>query len=58
MLVFIGRSRFRAPGSPIGAGSAVTTLHDSEGWYAARVLVELYRYDRAHNQVKPPTCRR
>ncbi len=34
-------------------GSAVTTLHDSEGWYAARVLVELYRYDRAHNQVKP-----
>ena len=34
-------------------GTAVTTLHDSEGWYAARVLVELYRYDRAHNQVKP-----
>jgi hypothetical protein len=34
-------------------GPAVTTLHDSEGWYAARVLVELYRYDRAHNQVKP-----
>ncbi len=26
-------------------GSNVTTLHNSEGWYAARVLVELYRYD-------------
>ncbi len=26
-------------------GGAVTTLHNSEGWYAARVLVELYRYD-------------
>jgi len=24
-------------------GAAVTTLHESEGWYAARVLVELYR---------------
>ncbi len=34
-------------------GPAVTTLHNSEGWYPARVLVELYRYDRAHNQVKP-----
>lgn len=27
-------------------GTNVTTLHNSEGWYAARVLVELYRYDR------------
>jgi hypothetical protein len=26
-------------------GTNVTTLHNSEGWYAARVLVELYRYD-------------
>ncbi len=26
-------------------GTNVTTLHDSEGWYAARVLVEIYRYD-------------
>lgn len=34
-------------------GAGVTTLHESEGWYAARVLVELYRYDRAHNQVRP-----
>jgi len=34
-------------------GSAVTTLHNSEGWYAARVLVELYRYDRNHGQVRP-----
>lgn len=33
-------------------GAGVTTLHDSEGWFAARVLVELYRYDRAHNQVR------
>lgn len=34
-------------------GTNVTTLHDTEGWYAARVLVELYRYDRLHNQVRP-----
>jgi hypothetical protein len=34
-------------------GPAVTTLHNSEGWYAARVLVELYRYDRNHGQAKP-----
>jgi hypothetical protein len=27
-------------------GAPVTTMHNSEGWYAARVLVELYRYDR------------
>lgn len=26
-------------------GTNVTSLHNSEGWYAARVLVELYRYD-------------
>ena len=26
-------------------GTNVTTLHNSEGWYAARVLVEFYRYD-------------
>ncbi len=30
---------------PNWGGSNVTTLHESEGWFAARVLVELYRYD-------------
>lgn len=34
-------------------GAPVTTLHNSEGWYPARVLVELYRYDRNRGQVKP-----
>ncbi len=34
-------------------GAPVTTLHNSEGWYAARVLVELYRYDRNRGQVRP-----
>ncbi len=34
-------------------GAPVTTLHNSEGWYPARVLVELYRYDRDHGQVRP-----
>ncbi len=34
-------------------GDAVTTLHNTEGWYAARVLVELYRYDRGRGQAKP-----
>ncbi|HWX21127.1 MAG TPA: hypothetical protein VN578_14600 [Candidatus Binatia bacterium] len=34
-------------------GPAVTTLHNSEGWFPARVLVELYRYDRTNNQVRP-----
>ena len=33
-------------------GPGVTTLHDSEGWYAARVLVELYRFDRNHGLAK------
>jgi len=33
-------------------GAGVTTLHESDGWYAARVLVELYRYDRAQGQVR------
>jgi hypothetical protein len=32
-------------------GAPVTTLHNSEGWYPARVLVELYRYDQKHGQV-------
>ncbi len=31
--------------NPNWGGTNVTTLHNSEGWYAARVLVELYRYD-------------
>ncbi len=34
-------------------GPAVTTLHNSEGWYPARVLVELYRYDRSRGSVRP-----
>lgn len=34
-------------------GAPVTTLHNSEGWFPARVLVELYRYDRNHGQVRP-----
>ncbi len=34
-------------------GAPVTTLHDTEGWYAARVLVELYRYDRTLSQARP-----
>ena len=33
-------------------GASVTTLHNTEGWYAARVLVELYRYDRGLAQAK------
>ena len=33
-------------------GTAVTTLNNSEAWYAARVLVELYRYDRGLGQAK------
>jgi len=34
--------------NPNWGGTNVTTLHNSEGWYAARVLVELYRYDLKH----------
>jgi hypothetical protein len=30
---------------PNWGGTNVTSLHNSEGWFAARVLVELYRYD-------------
>ncbi|HVV72954.1 MAG TPA: hypothetical protein VHI52_15875, partial [Verrucomicrobiae bacterium] len=30
---------------PTWGGTNVTTLHNSEGWYVARVLVEMYRYD-------------
>jgi len=33
---------------PNWGGTNVTTLHNSEGWYIARVLVELYRYDLRH----------
>ena len=35
-------------------GAAVTTLHNTDGWYAARTLVELYRYDRGLGQAKAP----
>jgi len=38
---------------PDWGGAGVTTLHESEGWYTARVLVELYRYDRGIGQAKP-----
>lgn len=38
---------------PDWGGAPVTTLHNADAWYPARVLVELYRYDRARNQVKP-----
>ena len=38
-------------------GPPVTTLHNSDAWYAARVLVELYRYDRARNRAKPEYLR-
>lgn len=27
-------------------GTNVTTVHNSEGWYVARVMVEIYRHDR------------
>jgi hypothetical protein len=33
-------------------GPAVTTLHNSDSWYPSRVLVELYRYDRARGHVQ------
>ncbi|HTL17467.1 MAG TPA: hypothetical protein VL793_09530 [Patescibacteria group bacterium] len=33
-------------------GAPVTTVHNSDGWYPARVLVELYRYDRKLGQVR------
>ena len=42
---------------PNWGGPPVTTLHNSDAWYAARVLVELYRYDRARNQAKPEYLR-
>jgi len=31
-------------------GPPVTTMHNSDAWYPARVLVELYRYDRDRGQ--------
>ncbi|MGA2498280.1 MAG: hypothetical protein ABSH20_11100 [Tepidisphaeraceae bacterium] len=34
-------------------GPPVTTLHNTDAWYPARVLIELYRYDRARGQAKP-----
>jgi hypothetical protein len=36
---------------PSWGGPPVTTLHNSEGWFPARVLVELYRYDRSRGVV-------
>jgi hypothetical protein len=37
---------------PNWGSNKVNTLHNTEGWYAARVLVELYRYDRQNGQAK------
>jgi len=34
-------------------GPGVTTLHNSDAWYPARVLVELYRYDRERHEARP-----
>jgi hypothetical protein len=34
-------------------GPGVTTLHNSDAWYPARVLVELYRHDRDRGQARP-----
>lgn len=34
-------------------GAPVTTLHNTDAWYPARVLVEIYRYDRSRNQADP-----
>jgi hypothetical protein len=34
-------------------GPGVTTLHNSDAWYPARVLVELYRHDRQLQQARP-----
>jgi hypothetical protein len=34
--------------NPEWGGTNVTSLHNSEGWYIARVLVELYRHDAQH----------
>ncbi|HEX4122488.1 MAG TPA: hypothetical protein VH619_17875 [Verrucomicrobiae bacterium] len=34
-------------------GPPVTTLHNSDSWYPARALVELYRYDLAHGDARP-----
>ncbi|MBV9468426.1 MAG: hypothetical protein JOZ57_04220, partial [Abitibacteriaceae bacterium] len=38
---------------PEWGGAPVRTLHNTDAWYAARVLVELYRYDRAHGHDNP-----
>ncbi|HEY5913174.1 MAG TPA: hypothetical protein VJA21_21495 [Verrucomicrobiae bacterium] len=38
---------------PEWGGTNVTSLHNSEGWYTARVLVELYRYDRQRGVQNP-----
>jgi len=38
---------------PEWGGSDVITLHNSAGWFAGRILVELYRYDLAHTNVHP-----
>ncbi len=37
-------------------GTNATSLHNSEGWFAARVLVELYRYDRSQAMPTPIIC--
>ncbi|NUQ02145.1 MAG: hypothetical protein HUU35_20040, partial [Armatimonadetes bacterium] len=37
---------------PDWGGPPVTTLHNADAWYPARVLVELYRYDRQRGQAR------
>lgn len=34
-------------------GEAVKTIHETPGWFAARVIVELYRYDRGNGKADP-----
>lgn len=38
---------------PDFGGEAVKTIHETPGWYGARVIVELYRYDRANGVPDP-----
>ncbi len=37
---------------PAWGGASVVTLHNSDAWYPARVLVEFYRYDLSQGQAK------
>lgn len=37
---------------PDWGGAPVTTVHNADGWFPARVLVGLYRYDRSRGQAR------